>query len=290
LITSPNYKYVDEAYKNQAYDPNNEYSVPYTWGTVGVIYNSKYVDEADVGSWSLLWNKKYAGKILMFDNPRDAFAAAEEYLGIDINTENTDDLRAAAYKLIEQKPLVQSYVMDQIYDKMEREEAWIAPYYAGDYLQMADVNPDLKFYFPKEGYNLFIDALCIPKGCQNKEAAEAYINFLCDPEISGQNLDYLGYSTPIPDAKQYMDPAVASSEVAYPTKDTLSRGASFINLSSKTSQEMDSLWLQVKTQGGVDGYAIWCMAALVLFMAFYLIIRGVRRKRRIANRCQKWKT
>ena len=108
---------------------------------------------------------------------------------------------------------------------------------------MADVNPDLKFYFPKEGYNLFIDALCIPKGCQNKEAAEAYINFLCDPEISGQNLDYLGYSTPIPDAKQYMDPAVASSEVAYPTKDTLSRGASFINLSSKTSQEMDSLWL-----------------------------------------------
>jgi spermidine/putrescine transport system substrate-binding protein len=285
----PNYKYVDEAYKNQAYDPNNEYSVPYTWGTVGVIYNSKYVSESDVGSWNLLWNKKYSGKILMFDNPRDAFAISEELLGIDVNTENPDDLRAAAYKLIEQKPLVQSYVMDQIYDKMEREEAWIAPYYAGDYLQMAGENPDLKFYFPKEGFNLFIDAICIPKGCQNKKAAEEYINFLCDPEISGSNLDYLGYSTPIPDAKQYMDESTASSEIAYPSKDVLSRGSSFMNLSTQASQNMDSLWLQVKTQGGVDSYAVWSMAALAAALAVYLIIRETRRKRRIANRCKKWK-
>jgi spermidine/putrescine transport system substrate-binding protein len=285
----PSYKYVDEAYKNQAYDPNNEYSVPYTWGTVGVIYNSKYVSESDVGSWNLLWNKKYSGKILMFDNPRDAFAISEELLGIDVNTENPDDLRAAAYKLIEQKPLVQSYVMDQIYDKMEREEAWIAPYYAGDYLQMAGENPDLKFYFPKEGFNLFIDAICIPKGCQNKKAAEEYINFLCDPEISGSNLDYLGYSTPIPDAKQYMDESTASSEIAYPSKDVLSRGSSFMNLSTQASQNMDSLWLQVKTQGGVDSYAVWSMAALAAALAVYLIIRETRRKRRIANRCKKWK-
>lgn len=286
----PNYKYVDEAYKNTAYDPDNAYSVPYTWGTVGVIYNSKYVDEADIGSWNLLWNSKYSGKILMFDNPRDAFAIGEEYLGLDVNTENADDLRAAAYKLIEQKPLVQSYVMDQIYDKMEREEAWIAPYYAGDYLQMAAENPDLKFYLPKEGFNLFIDAICIPKGCQNKEAAEEYINFLCDPEISGQNLDYLGYSTPIPEAKQYMDPETAENPVAYPSADVLANGASYMNLSSATSQEMDSLWLQVKTQGGVDNYAIWCMGVLAAIMAAYLIIRGLRRKKRMANRCRKWKT
>jgi len=289
LENIPNYKYVDDAYKNQAYDPNNEYSVPYTWGTVGVIYNSKYVSESDVGSWNLLWNKKYSGKILMFDNPRDAFAISEELLGIDVNTENPDDLRAAAYKLIEQKPLVQSYVMDQIYDKMEREEAWIAPYYAGDYLQMAGENPDLKFYFPKEGFNLFIDAICIPKGCQNKKAAEEYINFLCDPEISGSNLDYLGYSTPIPDAKQYMDESTASSEIAYPSKDVLSRGSSFMNLSTQASQNMDSLWLQVKTQGGVESYAVWSMAALAAALAAYLIIRETRRKRRIANRCKKWK-
>lgn len=286
----PNYKYVDDAYKNTAYDPDNKYSVPYTWGTVGVIYNSKYVDEADVGSWDLLWNSKYSGKILMFDNPRDAFAIAEQLSGIDINSENGDDLRAAAYKLIEQKPLVQSYVMDQIYDKMEREEAWIAPYYAGDYLMMAEENPDLKFYFPKEGFNLFIDAICIPKGCQNKKAAEEYINFLCDPEISGGNLDYLGYSTPISEAKQYMDEATASSDIAYPSAEVLTGGSSFLNLSTAASQQMDSLWLQVKTQGGVESYAVWSMAALAALMIIWLSARSIRRKRRIQNRCKKWKT
>ena len=286
----PNYALVDEAYKNTSFDPENKYSVPYTWGTVGVIYNTKYVDEADVGSWDLLWNEKYSGKILMFDNPRDAFAIAQFLLGIDINTEDPDELRSAAYKLIEQKPLVQGYVMDQIFSKMEREEAWIAPYYAGDYLLMAEENPDLAFYFPEEGFNLFIDAMCIPKGCQNKEAAEAYINFLCDPEISGENLDYLGYSTPIPEAKQYMDPDVAASEIAYPTEETLSNGRAFINLSAETSQLTDSLWLQVKTQGGVDTYAIVCMCAVVLLLTAYFIIHGLRKKKRIANRCKKWKT
>lgn len=286
----PNYALVDEAYKNTSFDPENKYSVPYTWGTVGLIYNTKYVDEADVGSWDLLWNEKYSGKILMFDNPRDAFAIAQLLQGIDINTEDADELRSAAYKLIEQKPLVQEYVMDQIFSKMEREEAWIAPYYAGDYLLMAEENPDLAFYFPKEGFNLFIDAMCIPKNCQNKAAAEAYINFLCNPEISGENLDYLGYSTPISEAKQYMDPDTAASEIAYPTQETLSNGRAFINLSAETSQFTDSLWLQVKTQGGVDTYAIVCMCAVVVLLAAYFIIHGVRKKKRIANRCKKWKT
>ena len=286
----PNYALVDEAYKNTSFDPDNKYSVPYTWGTVGVIYNTKYVDEADTGSWDLLWNEKYSGKILMFDNPRDAFAIAQFLLGIDINTEDADELRSAAYKLIEQKPLVQGYVMDQIFSKMEREEAWIAPYYAGDYLLMVEENPDLAFYFPEEGFNLFIDAMCIPKGCQNKAAAEAYINFLCDPEISGENLDYLGYSTPISEAKQYMDPDVVASEIAYPTEETLANGRAFINLSAETSQLTDSLWLQVKTQGGVDTYAIVCMCAVVVLLAAYFIIHGVRKKKRIANRCKKWKT
>ncbi len=286
----PNYALVDEVYKNTSFDPENKYSVPYTWGTVGVIYNTKYVDEADTGSWDLLWNEKYSGKILMFDNPRDAFAIAQFLLGIDINTEDADELRSAAYKLIEQKPLVQGYVMDQIFSKMEREEAWIAPYYAGDYLLMAEENPDLAFYFPEEGFNLFIDAMCIPKGCQNKAAAEAYINFLCNPEISGENLDYLGYSTPISEAKQYMDPDVAASEIAYPTEETLANGRAFINLSAETSQLTDSLWLQVKTQGGVDTYAIVCMCAVVVLLTAYFIIQGVRKKKRIANRCKKWKT
>ena len=286
----PNYADVDEAYKNTAFDPDNKYTVPYTWGTVGIIYNKKYVDEADLGSWDLLWNSKYSGKILMFDNPRDAFAISELLLGIDINTEAEDELRSAAYKLIEQKPLVQSYVMDQIYDKMEREEAWIAPYYAGDYLQMVQENEDLGFYFPKEGFNLFIDAMCIPKSCQNKAAAEAYINFLCDAQVAGENLDYLGYSTPISAAKEYMDPDMVASDVAYPSEETLAMGSAFSYLGEQTNQLMDSLWLEVKTQGSVDNYAIVSMAVIAVGLAAYFTVHGARKKKRIANRCKKWKT
>ena len=285
----PNYALVDEAYKNTEFDPDNKYTVPYTWGTVGLIYNKKFVDEADLGSWDLLWNSKYAGKILMFDNPRDAFAISELLLGMSINTESEDELRSAAYKLIEQKPLVQSYVMDQIFDKMEREEAWIAPYYAGDYLLMADENENLGFYFPKEGFNLFIDAMCIPKNCQNKEAAEAYINFLCAAEISGENLDYLGYSTPISAAKEFMDPDTVASDIAYPDESILANGTAFSFLQTETSQLMDSLWLEVKTQGSVDTYAIVCMAAIAVGLAAYFAIHGIRKKKRIANRCKKWK-
>jgi len=286
----PNYKYIDEAYKNTAYDPDNKYSVPYTWGTVGVIYNKKYVDQADIGSWDLLWNSKYAGKILMFDNPRDSFAIAEELLGYDQNTEDEAQLRAASYKLIAQKPLVQSYVMDQIYDKMERGEAWIAPYYAGDYLMMAQENPDLGFYFPKEGFNLFIDCLCIPTCCTNKAAAEAYINFLCSPEISGQNLDYLGYSTPETAAKQYMSEDMTSSPIAYPDAAVLARGSSYLSLSQKTCQLMDSLWLSVKTEGGVSQSAVWSMCIFFAAVAVWLIWRDIRNRRRKARRCAKWNT
>ena len=286
----PNYQYIDEAYKNTAYDPDNTYSVPYTWGTVGVIYNSAYVDEADTGSWDLLWNRKYAGKILMFDNPRDAFAISELLLGFDVNTRDETELRAASYKLIEQKPVVQAYVMDQIFDKMERGEAWIAPYYAGDYLLMAGENPDLKFYFPKEGFNLFIDAMCIPTCCTNKAGAEAYINFLCSPEISGQNLEYLGYSTPETAAKEYMDEEVSSSEIAYPSAETLAGGQSFLFLDTATTQLVDSLWLGVKTEGSVDYGPLIGIAVTVGAMVLFLAVRGARKRRRMASRCARWKT
>ncbi|MBR7081296.1 MAG: ABC transporter substrate-binding protein [Oscillospiraceae bacterium] len=286
----PNYDTIDDAYRNTTFDPENLYSVPYTWGTVGIIYNSKYVDEEDVGSWDLLWNAKYADKILMFDNPRDAFAVTENLLGYSLNTEVEDELRACTYKLVEQKPLVQNYVMDQIYDKMIREEAWIAPYYAGDYLMMVEDNEDLEFCFPEEGFNLFIDAMCIPDCCTNKENAEAYINFLCSPEISGQNLEYLGYSVPSEAAKEFMDPEVTESDIAYPDEETLSRGEAFINLSTEANQLMDSLWLEVKTEGGIEltpiiGISVCVLAAIVL-----LARRSIVTKRRKANRCKKWRT
>lgn len=283
----PNYQYLGEAYKNTAYDPDNAYSVPYTWGTVGVIYNKKYVDEADIGSWALLWNEKYSGKILMFDNNRDAFAIAEARLGYSLNTTDSVALAACAELLRQQKPLVQQYVMDQIFDKMTREEAWIAPYYAGDYLTMLEDNPDLGFYFPSEGFNLFIDCMMIPTSAEHKAEAEAYINFLCSPEICGENLDYLGYSAPEEAAKEYMDPETAASEIAYPSEETLSRAEAFVNLPTETSQEMDALWLEVKTGDSDDTAAM--MAAtigLIVLALAILLIHSVRKKRKKARRCR----
>lgn len=242
----PNYQYIDEAYRNMEYDPDNLYSVPYTWGTTGVIYNTKYVDEEDIGSWDLLWNEKYAGKILMFGNSRDAFGIAQYLLGYDVNTTDETELRACADKLKEQRPLVQQYVMDEIFDAMENEEAWIAPYYAGDYLLMAEVNSDLGFYLPEEGFNLFVDAMCIPTCCEHKEEAELFINFLCDPEICGQNLDYLGYSAPETAAKAYMDPETLESEVAYPSEEMLAKGTSFAYLPDSVTRLLESLFMEVR--------------------------------------------
>lgn len=242
----PNYQYIDDSFRNLAYDPENKYSVPYTWGTVGIIYNEKYVDAADVTGWEVLWNEKYAGKILMFGNSRDAFGIAEYLLGYDVNTTDETELQACADKLKAQKPVVQQHVMDEVFSSMENGEAWIAPYYAGDYLTMADANPDLKFFLPEEqGFNLFVDAMCIPTCCKEKEAAETFINFLCDPEICGQNLDALGYSVPETAAKEYLSEELAANPVAYPSAETLARGTSFAYLPLETSQLLEKLFMEV---------------------------------------------
>ena len=243
----PNYQYIDESFRNTAYDPENKYSVPYTWGTVGILYNTKYVDEADVTGWELLWNEKYAGKILMFGNSRDAFGVAQYLLGYDVNTTDKAELQAAAAKLKEQKPVLQQYVMDEIFATMQNEEAWIAPYYAGDCLTMMDANEDLAFYLPEDqGFNLFIDAMCIPTCCQEKEAAELFINFLCDPEIAGANMDWICYSTPLSAAKDYMDPETVSSPVSYPSDEILSHGSSYAYLPEDISRYMESLFMEVR--------------------------------------------
>ena len=243
----PNAQYIDESFRNTSYDPENKYSIPYTWGTVGIIYNTKYVDEADVTGWELLWNEKYADKILMFDNSRDAFGIAQYLLGYDVNTTDEAELQACADKLAEQRGVVQQYVMDQIFDAMENEEAWIAPYYAGDYLTMVEENEDLAFYRPDhQGFNLFIDAMCIPTCCQEKEAAELFINFLCDPEISAANMDFIGYSVPASESKQYMDEDVVDDPVAYPDEEALRNATSFDFLPEDTSRYMESLFMAVR--------------------------------------------
>ena len=280
----PNYEYIDAAFRDQAYDPENRFSVPYTWGTVGLIYNSKYVSDEDAESWKCLWNEEYKGKLLMFDNPRDAFAIAESILGYSYNTKDRDELQKAADLLAEQKPILQGHVMDQIFDIMERGEAWAAPYYAGDFLTMVEENPDLRFSYPKEGFNIFIDACCIPKGCQNKAGAEAFINFLCRPDIMAQNLEYLGYSVPETAAKELMDPEVTSSEVAYPSNDVLARSESFGALDIETTQFMNDLWLYVKTTGSnTTLYIVLTLVAVAAIAAFF-VISGVRKRRKKARR------
>ena len=243
----PNFSKVDDRFKNPDYDPEGKFSVPYTWGTVGILYNEKYVDPADVTGWELLWNEKYAGKILMFDNSRDAFGIAQYMLGYSVNTTDKTELQACTDLLIQQKPLVQQYVMDQIYAAMQDEEAYIAPYYAGDCMCMMQENENLRFYLPEtQGFNSFVDAMCIPTCCQNQEAAELFINFMCEPEISGANMDYIWYGSPIAEAREYMDEILATSPVVYPDEAILTRGTSYGFLPEEVSRYVESLFMQVR--------------------------------------------
>lgn len=246
----PNYQYIDEQYKNLEYDPGNEYSVPYTWGTVGIFYNKEQVDEADLKQgWDILWNEKYKGKIFMFDNQRDAFGIALKKLGYSMNTTNKDEWQKAYEELAKQKPLLQGYFMDPVFDKMIGEEGWLAPYYSGDGSIMIygeDGNPNIDFFVPEQGTNLFVDAMCVLKTSQHKTEAEQYINFLCRTEIAKANAEYLGYSTPHTEARRQLDPEVANNPVFYPNESVLKNTEVFVTLPQDTNRLMDSLWIKLK--------------------------------------------
>ena len=193
-----NYQYINDSFKGLDYDKENMYSVPYTYGMMGVIYNTALVDEADYSekSWGLLWNPKYKGKILQFNNPRDAFGSAMYYLSLDINSTDKEVWNTALSKLSQQKPLVQGYVNDEIFNKMTTASAAIAPYFAGDFITMSSQNEDLAFYYPTEGTNYFVDAMCIPKNSEKKEIAKEYINFMLSEEAAVANALYVGYASP----------------------------------------------------------------------------------------------
>ena len=246
----PNYEYIDEAFRNQAYDPENLYSVPYTWGTVGLIYNRNYVSDEDAESWSCLWNSKYAGKLLMFDNPRDAFGIALKKLGYSMNTTNESEWEAAYQELLKQKPLLQQYVMDQVYDKMINEEGYIAPYYSGDGIIMMDPdegNTDIKYFVPKEGTNRFVDAVCVTTASAHKTEAEKYINFLCRTEVAKANAEAIGYSTPHTEARKLLDPEVGENPIFYPSEDILNNTEVFDTLPDNINELQDSLWIKLKS-------------------------------------------
>ena len=229
----PNYRYVDDAFKNLEYDPTNEYSVPYTWGTVGIIYNKTKVTEP-VDSWDILWDSNYAGQILMFNNPRDSYGIALKKLGYSQNTTNRDELDQATDELKKQKLLIQAYVMDEIFPKMTAGEAALAPYYAGDAVTMIGDNPDLDFVVPKEGTNRFVDAMVVPKSSPNKDLAEQFINFMLEEDVALANIEYIGYSTPMSNVKARLDEEVQNS-FSYPDDEVLSRCETFVNLDEETT-------------------------------------------------------
>lgn len=241
----PNFSNIMDDFKDPVYDPGSQYSVPYSWGTVGVIYNTTMV-EGTPDSWDILWDEKYADNILMFNNSRDAFGIAQKLLGYSQNTTDEQELNACAEKLKEQKEVVQAYVMDEIFDKMENGEAAVAPYYAGDAVTMIDENPDLAYFLPKEGSNRFVDAMCIPSTSQNKEAAELFINFILEGEISAAICDYLGYSTANTAAYELLSDEVKNNEIIYPSQEVLDNCEFFINLPKDTNQLMQDLWVEIK--------------------------------------------
>ena len=276
----PNYKYILEKYKNLYYDPDNKYSVPYTVGMVGLIYNTTMV-EGEPDSWGALWDERYAGNILMFNNPRDAFGIAQLYLGQSINTKSVDDWNKAIDALKVQNHLVSSYVMDEVFNKMERGDAALAPYYAGDFLTMYDVNPDLAFVYPKEGVNFFVDAMCIPKNAQNKEAAELYINFMLEEEIAVANANYICYASPHELVLESDDYDLKGDPVLYPDEEDMPKTEMFENLDYETQNYMSMLWNELKIEGNsnMDAYiGLSVTAVLIIIYATYKFIKKKRRE------------
>ena len=251
----PNYRYIDESFRGLYYDPEDLYSVPYTYGVVGVIYNANAVDEADVGGWELMWNSKYAGNILQFNNPRDAFGTAMYKLGLDVNSTDTAVWQQALAELKTQAPLVKSYVMDEIYNMMESGEAAIGTYYAGDYFTMLDNQSDavdLRFYYP-ERTNYFVDAMCIPKACQHKELAEIFINYMLSEEVAIANAEYICYASPnslVYESAEYAEElGEEAMAILYPGIEdfaSLYNAYAFRNLDQDTLNTLNTLWEELK--------------------------------------------
>lgn len=243
----PNASDVDPKFLNPAYDPDNAYSVPYMWGTVGIIYNTTMVDEA-ITSWDSLFDKKYAGQVLMINNSRDAIGVALKDLGYSYNTTNQAQITEAVNLLIQQKQngIVQAYVMDEIFDKLEGGEAAMGVYYAGDYLTMYENNQDLAFVVPSEGSNIFTDAMCIPAGAANQANAEKFINFMCSKDVGVANCEAIGYSSPLMSVVEALDPAITADPVAYPSDEVLASCEAFLNLPEDILKFYDSEWLRLK--------------------------------------------
>ena len=240
----PNFADVDPELKNPDYDPENLYSVPYMWGLLGIIYNTTMVEEVPT-SWETMFDERYTDNIFMFNNSRDAIGLALKYLGYSYNTTDPAQITEAVDLLIQQKPLVNSYGMDDIFEKMQSGAVAIGAYYYGDFLTMQEVNPDLAFCLPEEGTNLYVDAMCIPKNAENKENAEAFINYMCSTAAGLKNCEEIWYSTPLLSVREELDEATASDPYAYPDETVLAQCESFKNLPQEILDFYDSEWTRL---------------------------------------------
>lgn len=231
----------------QEFDPENKYSVPYCWGTVGILYNKTMVEEP-VDSWSILWNEKYKDNILMQDSVRDAFMVALKLNGYSMNSTDTAELEAARDSLIGQKPLVQAYVIDQVRDKMIGGEAAIGVIYSGEAIFTQRENPDLEYVIPKEGTNVWIDSWVVTKDSRNKENAEKFIDFMCRPDIALKNFEYITYSTPNDAARELIeDEDIKNSTIAFPDLSQYSNLETFQYLGEDGDYMYNELWKEVKS-------------------------------------------
>ena len=246
LANVPNYSNIDAEYKNLSFDPENKYSVPYTWGTVGILYNKTMVTFAP-DSWGALWDEQYKDNIIMMNSQRDAIGITLKYLGYSLNELDAAALEKAKQKLIDQSPLVLTWVVDEVKDKMIGGEAALALVYAGDAVYCKGENPDLEYVIPKEGSNIFFDSMCIPANCRNQSGAEKFINFMCRADIAAENAEYIGYSSPSTPARELMSDGAGNDPTAYPdiTKYDLEI---FSSLGDKT-KIYDELWTEITSMG-----------------------------------------
>ncbi len=297
-----NYSNINEDFKNLYYDIENKYSIPYSYGMVGIIYNSEFVADEDVKneSWDLLWNEKYAGKMLQFNNPRDAFATAMYKNDLDVNSRDTKVWDEALALLKKQKPLLQGYVNDEIFNKMQGASAYIAPYFAGDFLTMAAENSDLMFYYPTEGTNYFVDAMCIPKSSKNPDIAHEYINYMMSEKAAVANALYIGYASPNKAvvendyykemlAYNYDTDNISAWDVLYgKTKDEANKNYSYnpayenyykdetIDIQSYSA----TLWEELKTENSIEAWVhISCAAIVITVLTFAIRSLYIRKKR-----------
>ena len=292
LSKIPNYQYISEQFKgdNIYYENDSEslYSVPYFYGMVGVIYNTSIVAEDDeqIGSWELMWDPDYTGDILQFNNNRDAFGTALYYLGYDVNEATEAEWIEALELLKKQKELVQGYVMDEVFNKMKSGSAAVAAYYAGDFLSMYEDNDDLAFFYPREGTNIYVDAMCIPANSKNYDLAHAYINFMCSEEIGVANATYTYYASPLTSVIENAEYQEAMTEVHEDAMDILYGemassvpSQAYLNLSADRLTMLNDLWEELKVESSI-GVGIYVFCGVILATLITLVVWQMLKKRR----------